>query len=269
MRSFLIILILSIGFSAKAQVDSVFRFESEFGNEIIDFNVDNLGNLYIVGKNLQLKKIAPNGDSIAVFNAMKRYGQLYSIDVTNPLKILLYYKDFGTVLSLDRFLSIRNTLDLRKQNLFQVKAVGLAYDNNIWVFDEVEGKLKRISEDGKVIEQSTEFRLLFDSLPSPEFISDQDGLVYLYDKQKGAYIFDYYGALKNKIAVTGWSDFTIAAKAMYGRKESSLMKYEPGTLDLREVKMPPALLDATRIRIANNKVYVLKNGMIRVFATSR
>lgn len=265
MRSVLTILIIALGISTKAQVDSVFRFESEFGNEILDFTVDNLGNLYIVGKNYQLKKVAPNGDSVAVFNAMKRYGQLYSIDVTNPLKILLYYKDFGTVLSLDRFLSIRNTLDLRKQNLFQVKAVGLAYDNNIWVFDEVEGRLKRISEDGKVIEQSTEFRLLFDSLPSPEFISDQDGLVYLYDKLKGAYIFDYYGALKNRIALMGWTDFTIAAKAMYGRKDSNLMKYQPGTLDLREVKMPPALLNATRIRIANNKVYVLKDGVLKAY----
>ena len=266
MRSFLIILLFALGFSSKAQVDSVFRFESEFGNEILDFTVDNLGNLYIVGKNLQLKKVAPNGDSIAVFNAMKRYGQLYSIDVTNPLKILLYYKDFGTVLSLDRFLSIRNTLDLRKQNLFQVKAVGLAYDNNIWVFDEVEGRLKRISEDGKVIEQSTEFRLLFDSLPSPEFISDQDGLVYLYDKQKGAYIFDYYGALKNRIALTGWTDFTVAAKSMYGRKDFNLMKYEPGTLDLREMKMPPAIINATRIRIANNKIYALSNGILSAYS---
>jgi len=259
------ILLFTFSLSASAQVDSVFRFERDMGHEIVDFTVDNLGNLYVFGKFNQLKKIGPNGDSIAVFNAIKRYGQLYSIDVTNPLKVLLYYKDFGTIVTLDRFLSIRNTLDLRRFNLFQVKAVGLAYDNNIWVFDEVEGRLKRISEDGKVVEQSTEFRLLFDSLPSPEFISDQDGLVYLYDKQKGAYIFDYYCALKNKIPLTGWADFTVASKAMYGRKEVSFMKYEPGTLDLREVKMPQELLNATRVRIANSRIYVLKDGVLKAY----
>src|SRR2546421_8472114 len=157
-----ICLFLILPLRSIAQVDSVFSFERNSGNQIIDFTDDNLGNLYILGKNDQLKKINANGDSVAVFNAVKRYGQLYSIDVTNPLKILLYYKDFGTVLTLDRFLSIRNTLDLRRQNLYQVKAVGLAYDNNIWLFDEQEGKLKRVGEDGKLITQSNDLRQLFD-----------------------------------------------------------------------------------------------------------
>ena len=126
MKIYTVILLLGmIPLLGNTQVDSVFKFEREWGNQIVDFSVDALGNLYILSKNDQLKKIDARGDSVAVFNAVKRYGQLYSIDVTNPLKILLYYKDFGTVLTLDRFLSVRNTLDLRRQNIFQVKAVGL------------------------------------------------------------------------------------------------------------------------------------------------
>jgi len=41
-----------------------------------------------------------------------------SIDVTNPLKILLYYKKFTTVVVLDRFLNIRNTINFRKKKYF-------------------------------------------------------------------------------------------------------------------------------------------------------
>jgi hypothetical protein len=52
---------------------------------------------------------------------------------------------------------------------------------------------------------------------------------------------------------------------MYGRKESSLMKYEPGTLDLRQIKMPPALASAARIRIANGKIYALTGGILRAY----
>ncbi len=252
--------------SVTAQVDSVFRFEREFNYEIVDFSVDNLGNIYILSRNGQLKKLDANGDSVAVFNAVRGYGQLYSIDVTNPLKILLYYKDFGTVLSLDRFLSVRNSLDLRKQNMFQVKAVGLAYDNNIWVFDEQDGKLKKISEEGKVVDQTNDFRLLFDSLPSPEFINDQDGLVYLYDPAKGVYIFDYYGSLKNNLPLKGWRDFTVASKSLYGRMGKGLMKYQPGTLDLQEVTMPSAFQNATRIRITQQKIYILLGGRLQVYS---
>ena len=253
-------------FGAVAQVDSVFRFERQWDGPITDFYVDALGSLYLLGKNDQLKKIDANGDSVAIFNAVRRYGQLYSIDVTNPLKILLYYRDFGTVLTLDRFLSVRNTLDLRRQNIFQAKAVGLAYDNNIWVFDEQDGKLKRIGEDGKLILQTNDLRLVFDTLPSPDFITDQDGLVYLYDTTRGAYLFDYYGALKTRIPFTGWHDFMVATKTMYGRKENEMLKYEAGTLDLKHVKIPERFQSASRIRITPQKLYVLQNGILQIFS---
>jgi hypothetical protein len=248
------------------QVDSVFRFERDWGSQVVDFSVDALGNVYILSKNDQLKKVDANGDSVAVFNAVKRYGQLYSIDVTNPLKILLYYKDFGTVLTLDRFLSVRNTLDLRRQNIFQAKAVGLAYDNNIWVFDEQDGKLKRLAEDGKLILQTNDLRLVFDTLPSPDFITDQDGLVYLYDINRGAYLFDYYGALKSRIPFTGWRDFMVAAKTMYGRRDNEILKYEPGSLVLKQINIPSAFQSATRIRVTQLKLYVLNNGVLSVYS---
>ncbi len=122
---------------------------------------------------------------LAVFNNVRRFGKVYSIDVSNPLKVLLYYKDFGTIVTLDRFLNERSTLDLRKQNLLQVRAIGQSYDNNIWIFDELEVKLKKIGDDGRIIDQSNDFRLIFDSTPSPDYIIDQDKFVYLYDSQKG------------------------------------------------------------------------------------
>ncbi|HET9280167.1 MAG TPA: hypothetical protein VFN95_18355, partial [Flavitalea sp.] len=159
--------------SAFAQMDTVFRIQKTYPGDVADFSVDNFGNIFILFSNGQLKKLNPNGDSLAVFNNVKRYGKLFSIDVSNPLKILLYYKDFSTVVILDRLLNFRGMIDLRKLNLYQVKAIGQSYDNNVWVFDELESKLKRVSEEGKIIDQSTDFRVLFDSVPSPQHIIDQ------------------------------------------------------------------------------------------------
>ena len=34
---------------------------------------------------------------------MWRYGKIAYIDVSNPLKILLFYQEFGTIVTLDRF----------------------------------------------------------------------------------------------------------------------------------------------------------------------
>src|SRR5690242_8036125 len=133
MKQFLFILFLAVGCSSSfAQSDTSFHLVKIVKGDIVDFTVDNLDNLYLLNSRNQLKKINANGDSIAVFNDVKKFGRATYIDVSNPLRLLLYYKDFSTIVVLDRFLNVRNSIDLRKQNIFQVKAIALAYDNNIW-----------------------------------------------------------------------------------------------------------------------------------------
>ena len=263
-KSFFIGLILFCSTCCFAQQGS-FPLEKSYEGGITDFTVDNLGNLYLLYRTDQIKKLGPRGDSIGVFNATRRYGQLYSMDVTNPLKIILYYKDFGTIVALDRQLNVRNTIDLRRLNIFQVKAVGLSFDNNVWIFDEQDGRLKRVSEEGRVIDQTNDLRLFFDSLPSPDQLIDQDKLVYLYDSTKGVYMFDYYGGLKNRVRLLGWRDVVVLEKSIYGRNDRHLLKYDPGTLNVQEIPIPAAWKNAKRIHITPRKIYVLHNGMLEIF----
>lgn len=243
-----------------------FPLEKRYEGGIVDFTVDNLGNIYLVYKTDQLKKVTANGDSVGVFSAVRRYGQLYSMDVTNPLKILLYYKDFGTVVTLDRFLNVRYTIDLRKLNIFQAKAVGLSYDGNVWVFDEQEGRLKRISEEARLVDQTNDLRFFFDSLPSPHQLIDQERLVYLYDSTKGIYTFDYYGALKNRVQLLHWRDLVVLGKSVFGRNNTHLLKYDAGTLNLQEIPLPAEWRTASRILITPRKIYVLNNGVLEIYA---
>lgn len=259
---------LALCFSAVAALaqQGSFPLEKRYEGGIGDFTVDNLGNIYLVYKTDQLKKINANGDSVAVFSAVRRYGQLYSIDVTNPLKILLYYKDFGTVVTLDRFLNVRYNIDLRKLNIFQAKAVGLSYDGNVWVFDEQDGRLKKISEEARLVDQTNDLRFLFDSLPSPHQLIDQDRLVYLYDSTKGVYIFDYFGALKNRVRLLNWRDVVVLGKTVYGRNATHLLKYEAGTLNLQEIPLPAAWRTASRILITQRRIYVLNNGLLEIYS---
>ena len=252
---------------ARSQTaDTFFVFNKLVSSAVTDFTVDNLGNLYVVNNTGQIKKMSAAGDSMAVFNNVRQYGKIYLIDVTNPLKVLLYFRDFGTIVVLDRFLSTRTTIDLRKQQLFQVRAIGQSYDNNIWVFDELESKLKRVSEEGRVLDQSTDFRQILDSTISPQFIVDQNRLVYLYDSLKGVYLFDYYGAFKNRIQLKGWTDFTVIGNAMYGRDENMLYRYEQGTLNLQHYQIPAAMRNAQKIKITPGYLYVLRNNQLEVFS---
>jgi hypothetical protein len=234
--------------------------------DIVDFSVDNLGNIYVITRDNQLKKLSPGGDSLAVFNDVRRYGKIGSIDVTNPLKILVYYRDFTTIIELDRFLNLINTIDLRTQNILQAKAVGLAYDNNIWVFDELDARLKRIADDGTLVDQSTDFRQLFDTVPDPVSVLDREGLVYLYDTARGVYIFDHYGTLKTHLDFSGWKDFNVIGKNLLGRDETKFYRYQQSTLNLQEEPIPVSYQGASHIHITPMVIYVLKKTGLEVYS---
>ncbi|HEY4290051.1 MAG TPA: hypothetical protein VGN00_23285 [Puia sp.] len=233
---------------------------------ILDFTVDNLGNIYVLTKDNQLKKLSPNGDSLAVFNDVRRYGKIATIDATNPLKILVYYAEFTTIIELDRFLNMINVIDLRKLNILQAKAVGLAYDNNVWVYDQLDARLKRIADDGSLVDQSTDFRQLFDVAPDPAVVRDQGGLVYLYDVVKGVYVFDHYGMLKTHIDLSGWLDFDVVDKNLLGRDDKKFYRYQLGTLDMKEEPIPAAYQGASRIRITPGIIYVLKSAGLEIYS---
>jgi hypothetical protein len=126
---------------------------------------------------------------MGVFNDVKKYGNLHYLDVTNPLKILLYYKNFTNIITLDRFLSIRNSINMRKEHIFSFNCLATSYDSNIWIFDEQEYQLKKISDEGKPLQQTVDIRLLLNETIAPTKIIDHENFVYLYDPEKGFYIF--------------------------------------------------------------------------------
>jgi hypothetical protein len=271
---YMVLLVLTLVFSATAnaqqpavqQAPSAFTLTLTLPQDIVDFAVDNLGNIYVLNSDNQLKKIGPKGDSLAVFNDVRRYGKISHLDVTNPLKILVYYREFTTVIELDRFLNMVNTVDLRKQNILEAKAVALAYENNIWVYDELDARLKLIGDDGSIVDQTTDFRQLFDSVPDPVTICDQGGLVYLYDPAKGVYIFDHYGTLKTHLDLRGWQDFDVIGKNLLGRDDQRLYRYEPGTLNMLEEPIAAAYQGASHIHITPTILYVLKKNGLEVYS---
>ena len=250
---------------APAQQGADFVLSKEIHAEIADFTVDNLGNIYVLSKDNLLKKLDANGDSLAVFNDVRRYGKIWTIDVTNPLKILVFYREFTTIIVLDRYLNIVNTVDLRSLGILEAKAIGMAYDNNVWVYDELDAKLKRIGDDGSLVDQTSDFRQLFDSVPDPSVIVDQGGLVYLYDPVKGVYAFDHYGGLKAHVPLTGWLDFTVIDKSMLGRNRQHFFKYAFNTLDVQEEGIPAYCRDAVKVRIMPGSIYVLKEKGLEIY----
>lgn len=264
---FFFLLTLATSFNkASAQDDSLFRFLKKIEFPISSFTVDNLGELYIINTDNQLKKYNEKGDSIGVFNQVTKYGNLSYVEAKNPWKAILFYKDYSIIVLLDKYLNVLTSINLRKKNIFQVEAVTTSYDNNIWLYDEQENKLKKIDDQGNTIFESVDFRLIFDSVPTPKKIIDVDGFVYLYDPEKGLYIFDYYGSFKSKLTFLHWTDLAIIDKQIYGFDKEHLYRYTPPLPDVKEYLLSPELQNNNSIKVNNHKIYVLKNQQLQIFS---
>ena len=254
------------------QQDSVLKVTKihTLTGDIKDFSTDNLGNIYLLTATNQLKKVNEKGDSISVYNDVKRYGKIYSVDASNPLKVLVYYKDFSTIIVLDRLLNVRAAIDLRKQNILQVTAVTSSYDNNIWLYDELDSKLKKIDDNGNVLLESTDFRQIFDMVPSPSVMYDRDGLLYLYDAAKGLMVFDYYGGKKNNYQLLHLSDLQIIDKnTITARDSTHIILYKPATFQLLSYKAFPQQSRFSKINFNGSKIYCLtKDGEVEIYAVN-
>jgi hypothetical protein len=262
------LLFLNAAISA-AQFDTLINLQQQnfIEGNYSNFYIDNLNNIYLLNKNNQLKKLDANGDSVAVSNALKKYGDVYSVDVSNPLKILVYYKDFSTLLILDRFLSSLNAIDLRKYEILQAQAVAQSYDNNYWVFDAVENKLKKIDDNGNVLLQTPDFRTIFNDDFSPGKIIDNNGFLYLYDKTKGWLIFDYYGAFKQNIPQPNLSNVQVIKNDLYGFDSAhNLHRCNVQTFKESIYHFNEKISSAIKMQINMNSLYVLANNGLYIFS---
>ena len=220
------------------QTDSSFVLVRTVEGDIAGAALDNLDNLYIISSTGQVKKFNANGDSVGIYNQVRNFGKLHSIDVSNPLKLLLFYKDYSTVVVLDRFLANLATMDLRKYSILQPGAIGLSYDNNVWVFDEYDNKLKKVNEQGTLLQETSDLRTAINQGISPQKVLDDNGLVYLADTASGIFVFDSYGSFKRKIPLVNWHSIAVSRNHIISSYNEVITIYNPVTFVQTQKKHP-------------------------------
>lgn len=260
------VLLLLAAQPALAQVSTLNTPLKTLHLQIADLAVDNLDNLYVLTTTDQLIKYNAAGDSVSAYNDVRRFGKLHAIDVTNPLRLLLFYKDFSNVVLLDRQLSVRTAIELRRKNILQAGAVGLSYDNNIWLFDEYDNKLKKINEEGTILQETPDLRTIFGFALQPQQIIDQDNNVYLYDSKQGVFVFDHYGTFRKKLPITNWQRIAVFDKYVYGiTADAAFNYYNTATLLSNQRQLPQVQNSRYNYHVANNKLFAWTKDSLHIY----
>lgn len=155
--------------------------------------IDELNQIYLLETSGRLIQYSSKGDSLTMYNDIKRFGIPDRLDVSNPMRPLLFFPAYSTMVMLDRLLTYRGSLSFRKLQQTQTNLAINAYDGNFWIYDEQEFKLKKINAEGIMLTESADLRLLLQDAPKPTALFESEQHVVLYDPGNGFFLFDLYG----------------------------------------------------------------------------
>lgn len=218
-------------------------------------NTDELGNVYLVREDNALIRYNPDGDSTGNFRSIQN-GDLMWVDATNPMRILLYYPAFSKIILLDRMLSVKNELDLKKLNIFNAPAVGMSADGRIWIYDYVNARLKKIDDQLNVTNIGNDMRQESNTVPRPTALVEREARVYLCDSLNGIYTFDRFASYLNTLEITGVKQLQAFGSQLIYRNHDTLKAYDVKTLALKTIPLP-AEPDFIEARIERNRMYFL------------
>lgn len=244
--------------------DTTFQPVLQIPGNFNRMEVDALGHIYLLEKGL-LKKYTSAGDSLSVYNDVRRFGNPTLIDVSNPLKTLIFFKNFTTLVILDRMLSQRAILNLRKMQIFSARSASISYDNEIWVLDEQDFKLKKISENGQLLLESNDLRLITDHAVKADQITDYNGYVYLYDRSFGFTVLDRYGAFKTTLSFPRMQSLSFTPTAVYGFNQNEMNRLDLNLKISSLVQLPEVFTNAISVRVVHPYIYLLTESGVSVY----
>jgi hypothetical protein len=222
---FIFSIVLLCGFSASApKRDLCIKTKHDF------FSTDNLGNIYTVNDD-ELIKYLPNGKLFARYSNLK-FGTISSIDVTNPLKILLYYRSYQQIVFLDNQLSTNSdAVALESLGLEQTDLVCAGSNNSFWIYNKQNNELLRFNELSKKIASTGNLKQILASDLNPDFMIEHNNFLYLNSPEAGIYVFDMFGAYSKLVALRNLHSFQISDNQVYFKRDSMICRYDQVLLE--------------------------------------
>ncbi len=227
------------------------------------FTTDNLGNAYVIVEN-QLLQFDAKGKPKASYSE-SNLGALRMLDVTNPLKILVYYPDFTQINILNSKLALQSTVNLRPLGIIQPTLICNSNNEGYWIFDLQDFQLKKLNPDLQVKHESGNIsqNVGYDILPN--YLVESDNYVYLNNPATGILVFDLYGTYYKTIPLKNLKSFQVIGEELLYIDQNKLINFHLKKLEMKEILLPPhdSLLNA---RIEQKELYLLTTASLSFYS---
>ena len=224
---------------------------------------DKLGNAYgIVGN--QILQFDQNGKPVSNFSK-NNFGEMRSIDASNPMKILLFYPDFAQLVILNSKLAEQSVVHLRASEINTPIVACNSENGGYWVYDNDDDQLKKLDLNLQIQYQSGNLTQLLGYKVQPRFLLEEDGYVYMSDPENGIFVFDLFGTYYKLLPFKGLKSFQVVDQNILFVRENKLIRYDSKIAVEQEVLLPPhdSILNA---RIEDKKLYLLTSDSLSFYS---
>ena len=256
LRTTFFMLILLLCFSAsKAQE---FQFIAKIDTVAKLASVDNFGNLFVVTLKNEVLKFNPQGKFLWNYTN-KTFGDISQLDVTDPLRVILFYAGFQQIVVLNNNLSEISRYSFNQNPEKQITLIASANNNGFWVYDQINRELRKLTNSftddlktGNIYQRNG-----FDM--QANFMVSDEQYVFINDVKEGVRVFDQYGNFVKTAVIEAENEFEVNGSEIYFFTDRKLMGYNYLTFKQKEVLLPVksnisnALLRFNRLIILNEK----------------
>jgi len=198
---------------------------------------DALGNIYLIQRN-ELSRYNRQYQDVARYSNAY-LGQPASLDVSDPLRLLVFYKDYNQILWLDNFLTeLRSPVRIDEMGYEQVELVCSSSQGGFWIYNSLTDQIHSFDAGLNLIHESVNLRPLLERTDRPVFMIEKNRNIYVSFPSAGILVFDRFGNYQKTIPLIGISRFQVTDRHLFFLKEGAFFSYSLSDGTETEIVLP-------------------------------
>jgi len=224
---------------------------------------DFIKSAYVVNDKDQVLKFDSLGRLSGIFNE-NRYGPVDQIDPTAPFNVLVFFKEFNTIVAADAVMATKHLYKLENIDINEIGAVCMSYDNNVWVFDQASNKLKKVAKNYDILHESEDVSQILGLSISPTFMVEREKMIFLIDPESGILTFDMFGNYYRTFPISGVESIQVLKGNFVFYSGGEMKSFDPRTMKTNTIIIPE-VENTQSVYIQQDLVYILTDKEIQIY----